>query len=93
VVTFRIHFVRKVHTPHIRHPIYASYILAFMAALVALPTITMLLVFVFNAVLFTHAAYSDERSLTTSALGSEYASYKNRTGMLLPRFKRRASET
>lgn len=70
---------------HIRHPIYASYILAFLAVLIAMPTLTTLAVFVFNAGLFTHAALSDERSLTSGTFGAEYAQYKKRTGMFLPR--------
>src|SRR5687767_13043775 len=73
---------------HVRHPIYASYILAFLAVLVALPTLITLAAFVFNAGLFTHAALSDERSLTSSAFGAEYARYKERTGMFLPRIVR-----
>jgi len=74
---------------HVRHPIYASYILAFLAVLVALPTLITLAAFVFNAGLFTHAALSDERSLTSGAFGAEYARYKERTGMFLPRIVRR----
>lgn len=69
----------------IRHPIYASYILAFLAELVALPTIATLVIFIFNAALFTHAAFSDERSLATSTLATEYALYKKRTGLFWPR--------
>ena len=74
---------------YIRHPIYASYILAFLAVLVAMPTLLTLAVFAFNAVLFTHAALSDERSLASGTFGAEYAQYKKRTGMFLPRIVRR----
>lgn len=70
---------------YIRHPIYASYVLAFLAVLVAMPTLITLAVFVFNAGLFTHAALSDERSLAAGTLATEYAQYKKRTGMFLPR--------
>jgi protein-S-isoprenylcysteine O-methyltransferase Ste14 len=76
---------------HIRHPIYASYILAFLAALVALPTALTLVVFTFNAALFAHAAISDERSLSNSTLAAKYALYKRRTGMFFPRFFGRSS--
>jgi protein-S-isoprenylcysteine O-methyltransferase Ste14 len=95
----RLHLAWSGHIPdslcekgpyaYIRHPIYASYVLAFVAALVALPTIAMLLILLFNATLFTHAAFSDERSMANSALASEYAQYRERTGMFFPRFKRR----
>jgi protein-S-isoprenylcysteine O-methyltransferase Ste14 len=76
---------------HIRHPIYASYILAFLAALVALPTVVTLVVFIFNAALFTHAAFSDESGLSNSTFAAEYAQYKRRTGMFIPRIFRRRS--
>jgi protein-S-isoprenylcysteine O-methyltransferase Ste14 len=72
----------------IRHPIYVSYILAFVAATVALPTVPMIVVCAINVALFTHAAYSDERSLASSALAPEYARYKEHTGMFFPRLKR-----
>jgi protein-S-isoprenylcysteine O-methyltransferase Ste14 len=74
---------------YIRHPIYASYILAFLAELAAIPTPITLAVFLFNAGLFTHAALSDERSLASGAFAAEYALYKKRTGMFLPRLVRR----
>jgi len=74
---------------YIRHPIYASYVLAFLAMLVAMPTLITLAVFVFNAGLFTHAALSDERSLASGAFAADYALYKKRTGMFLPRIVRR----
>jgi protein-S-isoprenylcysteine O-methyltransferase Ste14 len=74
---------------HIRHPIYASYILAFLAVLVAMPTLITLAVFVFNAGLFTHAAFSDERSLASGTFAADYALYKQRTGIFLPRIFRR----
>jgi protein-S-isoprenylcysteine O-methyltransferase Ste14 len=70
---------------YIRHPIYVSYILAFLAVLVALPTLITLAVFAFNTALFTHAAFSDERTLRASPLAADYARYKARTGMFFPR--------
>jgi protein-S-isoprenylcysteine O-methyltransferase Ste14 len=70
---------------YIRHPIYTSYILAFLAVLVAMPILPMLLIFILNAALFAHAAMSDERHLMSSALAAEYAEYKRRTGVFLPR--------
>ncbi len=79
---------------YIRHPIYVSYILAFLAALVALPSVTTLVAFTFNVLLFTHAALSDERSLLTSALAPEYLRYKRNTGMFFPLIfgRRRSAE-
>jgi protein-S-isoprenylcysteine O-methyltransferase Ste14 len=74
---------------YIRHPIYVSYILAFLAAFVALPAITTFVAFLFNVVLFTHAALSDERGLSTSTLAADYTQYKMSTGMFFPMVSRR----
>lgn len=70
---------------YVRHPIYGSYILAFLAALVAMPSLVMLACFLFNVALFAHAARSDERSLEQSRLAAEYGYYKRVTGMFVPR--------
>ena len=70
---------------YVRHPLYSSYILAFASVLAAFPTLTFLAIFLANAALFIHAALSDERSIAASDLAAEYASYKARTGMFLPR--------
>ena len=69
----------------VRHPIYASYLLAFAAQLAALPSPWTLLIFVLNLALFAHAARDDEHSLAGSDLAAEYSRYKRRTGMFLPR--------
>jgi protein-S-isoprenylcysteine O-methyltransferase Ste14 len=74
----------------IRHPLYLSYMLAFLALLAAMPTLAALALFVLGAALFTHAAISDERSLAASPLGEAYAEYKRSTGMFLPRLARPA---
>jgi len=73
---------------HIRHPLYASYILAFAAQLAALPQWPTLAIFLFNLALFAHAARDDERTLAKSGLAADYAQYKRRTGMFLPRLGR-----
>ena len=73
---------------YIRHPIYGSYVLAFLAAFVAMPSAIMLAVFVFNVGLWLHAARSDERALEQSALAADYRDYKRAAGMLFPRFTR-----
>lgn len=72
----------------VRHPIYLSYLLAYLAALLALPHwITAAIFFVYLS-LFVHAARHDERQIATSALAADYASYRERTGMFLPRLSR-----
>jgi protein-S-isoprenylcysteine O-methyltransferase Ste14 len=70
---------------YIRHPLYASYILAFGALLAAFPKLAALAIFLLNLALFIHAAVTDERAIARSALAEAYARYKRRTGMFLPR--------
>ena len=70
----------------IRHPIYLAYMLAWLAALVALPhwlTATLLAAMI---VLFTHAALTDEARIAASPIAAGYAGYRERAGMFWPRF-------
>jgi protein-S-isoprenylcysteine O-methyltransferase Ste14 len=69
---------------YVRHPLYSSYILAFASVLAAFPTLAFLAIFLANVALFTHAAFSDERSIAASAIAADYASYKAKTCMFLP---------
>lgn len=73
-----------------RHPIYLSYVLAFLAVLVALPHWVTALSFLANLAVFVVVARSDERVLAGSALATDYAAYRERTGMFIPRFSRAA---
>lgn len=72
----------------VRHPIYLSYMLAFVALAAALPTWPMLALVLLNIAVFVHAARNDERSLAASPLQEAYARYRRSTGMLLPRLGR-----
>jgi protein-S-isoprenylcysteine O-methyltransferase Ste14 len=71
----------------IRHPIYLSYIIAFLAQLIALPGFATLAIFLGNLILFSFAAVGDERSLAESPLAEGYGHYKRRTGMFVPRLR------
>jgi len=71
---------------YIRHPLYAAYMLAYVAAFVALPhwgTATLLAI---SVVLFVIMGRSDEQIIAGSPLAAAYAAYRERTGMFLPRF-------
>jgi protein-S-isoprenylcysteine O-methyltransferase Ste14 len=74
----------------VRHPLYVSYLVAYLAVLVALPHWLTAAVFAVNIALFVFAARSDERNLAASALAADYAAYRERTGMFVPRFSRPA---
>jgi protein-S-isoprenylcysteine O-methyltransferase Ste14 len=72
----------------VRHPVYLSYMLAFLAVPIAFPRLPMLAIFLFNVALFAHAARDDERSLAASELSEAYAAYREGTGMFFPRLRR-----
>jgi protein-S-isoprenylcysteine O-methyltransferase Ste14 len=74
---------------YVRHPIYASYLLAFLAAASALPHLLTGAILGVNVLLLVHGARDDERSIAASALAGKYAAYRERTGMFWPRFGRR----
>jgi len=69
----------------IRHPIYLAYMLASLAALVALPHWVTAAAFAAQVALFTHAARSDEARIAQSPMAADYAAYRRRAGMLWPR--------
>jgi len=71
---------------HIRHPIYLSYLVAFLAMLIALPHWATGFSFLANVVVFVVTARNDERVLARSPLAADYAAYRERTGMFFPRF-------
>jgi protein-S-isoprenylcysteine O-methyltransferase Ste14 len=72
----------------VRHPVYLSYMLAFLAVPIAFPRLPTLAILVFNVGLYIHAARDDERSIEASGLRQAYAAYRARTGMFVPRLRR-----
>jgi protein-S-isoprenylcysteine O-methyltransferase Ste14 len=73
---------------YIRHPVYTSYLLAFLALVIAFPGLPGAAVFVGNLVFFVFAAAQEERTIAHSPLAQAYASYRQVAGMFLPRFGR-----
>ena len=69
----------------IRHPIYLAYMLAYLAALVAVPHWLTTATFIGGVALFTQAAFSDEAGIATSPLAADYAAYRGRAGMFWPK--------
>lgn len=75
----------------VRHPIYLSYLLSWLAALIALPHWLTAAILVASAALFIYMAFDDEKKLAASPLAADYSAYRKRTGMFLPRLVRPAS--
>lgn len=73
---------------YVRHPLYTSYLLAFLAAAIALPHPLTAAVFVVNILLVIHGARDDERAIADSPLAAAYAAYRGRAGMFWPKFRR-----
>lgn len=72
---------------YVRHPLYLSYLLASVAAFIALPHwLTGGLVAV-HAVIWTIAARDDERRIARSPLAAPYAEYRKRAGMFVPKLR------
>jgi protein-S-isoprenylcysteine O-methyltransferase Ste14 len=72
---------------YVRHPVYTSYMLAFLALLIAFPGWPTAVVFTANLAFYVYAAADEERTIAQSALGEGYASYRRGTGMFLPRLR------
>ena len=74
---------------YVRHPLYASYITAFIAVFVLRPTLLAAVVLVLNLVFFTYGAVRDERALESGPVAGDYVAYKARVGRFFPRLPRR----
>jgi protein-S-isoprenylcysteine O-methyltransferase Ste14 len=70
---------------YIRHPFYLSYMVAFLAVMVAFPSLVTAVVGALNVGLFVYLASDDERVLLRSGLAADYQTYRRRVGMFLPR--------
>jgi protein-S-isoprenylcysteine O-methyltransferase Ste14 len=76
---------------YVRHPLYASYITAFVAVFVLRPTLLAAFVLVLNLVFFTYGAVRDERALASGPFAADYAAYKERVGRFFPRLPHKGS--
>jgi protein-S-isoprenylcysteine O-methyltransferase Ste14 len=70
---------------YIRHPFYLSYMVAFLAVMVAFPSPVTAAVCALNIALFVYLAFDDERVLLRSGLAGDYEAYRKRVGMFVPR--------
>lgn len=68
----------------IRHPFYASFLLALLGALVLSPHPVTALAFSFGFIVLAITAAGEEKRLLLSRFGADYHRYMNRTGRFLP---------
>ena len=73
---------------YIRHPVYTSYLLAFLALLIAFPGSETGFVFLANLAFFVYVATDEEGTIAHSQIAEAYASYRRGTGMFFPRVGR-----
>jgi len=69
----------------VRHPFYLSYMVAFMGAVTAFPSLAMAAMCALDISLFVYMAFDDERVLLSSGLAADYQIYRRRVRMFLPR--------
>jgi protein-S-isoprenylcysteine O-methyltransferase Ste14 len=69
----------------IRHPFYASFILALIGAFLVAPSIGTAASLVYGVAQLNRTAAREERRLAASEFGAEYRAYLARTGRFLPR--------
>jgi protein-S-isoprenylcysteine O-methyltransferase Ste14 len=72
---------------YVRHPFYMSYMTAFLGMVTAFPAPVTGTLCVLNIGLFVYIAFDDERVLARSILAADYAAYRTRAGMFLPRLR------
>ena len=73
-----------------RHPFYASFLLAFAAACALLPHPAILALALYTFVILSVTAAREEKRLGESEFGAEYRAYLTRTGRFFPRWRRGA---
>jgi protein-S-isoprenylcysteine O-methyltransferase Ste14 len=71
----------------VRHPFYASYLLALVAAVLLIPGWPAVAVLVIGALALHLTARGEERRLLASDLGAQYAAYREQTGQFVPRLR------
>jgi protein-S-isoprenylcysteine O-methyltransferase Ste14 len=82
-----MHVVRSGPYRVVRHPFYTSYMLAYLAGLIATASPLLIPVIVCMGTLYTRAASGEEAKFAASALRDEYAVYRHRTGRFTPRLR------
>lgn len=69
---------------YIRHPFYAAFIVAFVAAFIYAPQILTICSLLYGLIVLNSTATSEEKRLCGSDFGEEYKVYMEHTGRFLP---------
>lgn len=70
---------------YVRHPFYTSFLLAFIAVVLAFPHPLMLACLLYSLIALSVTARREERRLINSEFGDEYRQYMTASGRFLPR--------
>lgn len=70
---------------YIRHPFYAAFITAFVAAFIYAPQVVTISSLIYALISLNLTAQGEELRLCSSDFGAEYKAYMERTGRFLPR--------
>jgi len=70
----------------IRHPFYASFILAMIATVVLCPSPWTATLTLYSVLMLNYTAAGEERKLSASAFGDKYRVYMTQSGRFLPKF-------
>jgi protein-S-isoprenylcysteine O-methyltransferase Ste14 len=73
---------------YVRHPFYASFLLAYAGACLLYPHPAVLALCVYSAAVLNLTAAKEERRLAASEFGDEYRAYMAKTGRFFPRWNR-----
>lgn len=84
-----VHLVQRGPYKFIRHPFYCSYLISYLACVIATGNALYLVIFLVMLGVYIAAAKREEAKFETSLLASEYLKYKNRTGFFVPRLSRK----
>ncbi len=75
----------------VRHPIYAAYLMCWLAGALATGQLWLLGTVAVMGILYSRAARKEEAEFLSSPLAEQYRAYQRRTGMFLPRLLPSAS--
>ena len=81
------HIFRSGPYAYIRHPFYTSYLLFWLGCAIATSSLTLLLVLLSLAIIYTIAALGEERNFSRSSIRDEYEAFRKSTGLFWPKLK------